>query len=367
MRFGAIGRATVVISCVALAAACSGSPAPSAPSPTGASAPAEALHAPEDVVFADDGSMYVSEYEGDDVVRIDTDGAVEVIAGSGSDGYAGDGGPAVEAELSAPGGILFDDAGGLVVADHHNGCIRTIDPSGIIGRTWGACGDVGFSGDGGPAVDAQMNDPIGIAVDRKGRLWIADEQNGRIRRIDPDGTITTIAGGGSMDPASAPPNTPGTRLALSNTSYVVVDPEGTVYFSDFLENLVMKIDRRGRVTRVAGTGEAGFAGDGGPATEAELNFPTGLALDAEGNLYISDADNNRVRTVDRAGIITTVAGTGAPGAAGDGGPATEAQLDAPAGLVFDPEGRLVIADQGNDLIRMVDRSGVITTIAGVAP
>jgi sugar lactone lactonase YvrE len=325
------------------------------------------LGAPEALAFDADGRLFVSEFTGNKVDVIDPDGGVAALAGTGASGYSGDGGPAIEAELSAPTGMVFDAAGNLFLADHHNGCIREVDAADIIDRLWGDCGTLGFEGDGGPALDAQLNDPIGIAIDGDGRLWIADELNGRVRRVNGDGSIETIAGGGTVKPANAKDGTAATKLRLSHPSYVAIDDSGNVYFSDFIENVVMRIDPSGGATRVAGTGTSGSGGDGGPATEAELNFPTGLALDGNGNLFISDAENHEIRMVDADGIITTVAGTGEAGYSGDGGPAVDAQLQAPAGLAFDPSGRLVIADQGNNLVRLVDEAGVITTIAGVAP
>jgi sugar lactone lactonase YvrE len=328
---------------------------------------AVALGAPEALAFDAGGNLYISEFEGNRVDVIDEHGEITAFAGTGAAGYSGDGGPAIDAALSAPTGMAFDPAGNLFLADHHNGCIREVDAADMIDRLWGDCGTPGFEGDGGPALDAQLNDPIGIAIDGDGRLWIADELNGRVRRVNVDGSIETVAGGGTVKPANAKDGTPATKLRLSHPSYVAIDGSGNVYFSDFIENVVMRIDASGEATRVAGIGTAGSEGDGGPATEAELNFPTGLALDGSGNLYISDAENHEIRTVDADGIITTVAGTGEAGYAGDGGPAVDAQLQAPAGLAFDPSGRLVIADQGNNLVRLVDDAGVITTIAGVAP
>lgn len=156
--------------------------------------------------------------------------------------------------------------------------------------------------------------------------------------MNADGSIETVAGGGTVKRANASDGTPATRLHLSHPSYLAIDDAGNVYFSDFLENVVMRIDASGGATRIAGTGRAGDGGDGGPATRAELSFPTGLAFDARGNLYISDSDNARIRMVNEARIITTVAGTGEGGYVGDGGPAVDAQLQAPAGLSVDPSG-----------------------------
>jgi trimeric autotransporter adhesin len=254
-----------------------------------------------------------------------------------------------------------------LIADHDNGCVRTVDAQGQIDPLIGMCGERGFSGDGGQATEATLDGPVGVVFDADGRIYVSDEQNGVIRRVNADGSIETVAGEGSIPAATAPDGTKAADLLLNHPSYLAIDADGRIYFSDFLDSVVMRIERSGRVTRIAGTGEAAFSGDGGPAIEAELDWPTGLALDGNGNLFISDANNHRIRMVDVEGTITTFIGTGEGGYSGDGGPAVEAQVQAPSGLAFDPAGRLVIADQGNDLVRIVDDAGVITTIAGVVP
>jgi hypothetical protein len=321
------------------------------------------LGQPEDVAFDVNGHLLVSEFSGNRVTRIVRLYA-RAVAGTGVAGYSGDGGPAVDARLNAPTGLFVERSGSLLLADHHNGCIRQVNPSGVIIAIVGRCGHQGFSGDGGPATAARLNDPIGITEDTAGNLYIADEQNARVRKVNSRGIITTIAGGGRRNVATVPDGILATKLKLSHPSYVVVDARGHVYFSDFLANVVTEIDRSGRIRHVAGTGKAGFSGDGGQATKAKLNFPTGLTLGRRHNLYISDAFNNRIRKVNRRGVITTVAGTGRPGDSGDGGPAVKARLNATAGLALDARGRLVIADQGNNLIRRVNNTGTITTIAG---
>jgi sugar lactone lactonase YvrE len=181
-------------------------------------------------------------------------------------------------------------------------------------------------------------------------------------RIERSGKVVVIAGG---DEASLQPGDggPATKAVLQHPSYLVLDAAGNVLFTDFLDNRIRKVDRHGVITTVGG-GSAGFSGGGGSATKAALNFPTGLAIDPDGNIYISDADNNRIRRIDGNGVITTVAGTGDGGFGGDGGPATEARLNAPSDLAFDGAGDLYIADQGNDRVRRVDTKGVITTVAG---
>jgi len=324
------------------------------------------LHAPEDVAFDRAGRLLVSEFSGNRVDRIVT-GRARAIAGTGVAGYSGDGGPAVDAKLDEPTGLFVEHSGDLLIADHRNGCIRDVGhTTHAIVRIVGRCSHEGYSGDGGPAIHAKLNDPIGIVEDMSGNLYIADEQNARVREVSSRGIITTIAGGGDRRVANAPDGTPATELRLSHPSYLALDRRGDLYLSDFLANVVIAVHPSGRITHVAGTGRAGFSGDGGPATRARLDFPTGLALDQRGRLLISDTFNNRIRRVDGDGVITTIAGTGKPGYAGDGGPAVNAQLNATAGLALDARGRVVIADQGNNAIRRIANDGIISTVAGRA-
>jgi len=345
---------------------------PSAIARAASRVPVVQLQQPEDVVFDAAGNLYVSEFDGHRVDRISAGGGATVVAGTGVAGYSGPGGLATDAQLNAPTGLAFTSSGDLVIADHHNHCIRSLAPAGSIVTIAGTCTKHGTQGDGGSATSAKLNDPIGIAYDGDGNLFIADEQNALVRRVGVDGTITTIAGGGTIPVAEAPDGTAATRVRLGHPSYVVVDQRGNVYFSDFCTNIVEEVDRLGRLTRIAGIGtkddpwcrNGGFSGDGGPATQAQLNFPTGLALDAQGRLFITDAFNNRIRMVDANGVITTVAGTGDADYSGDGGPATAASLNAPAGLELDRHGDLFIADQCNGVIRMVNQAGVISLVAG---
>ncbi len=326
-----------------------------------------ALGQPEDIAFGPKGDMYVSEFSGNRVDRIASDGTLTVVAGTGKTGAPFDGGVATAARLNAPTGMIAEPDGSLLIADHHHGCIRRVSPNGIITSVAGRCGNQGFSGDGGPATAARLDDPIGIAQDRFGNLYIADEQNARLRRVSPNGVITTVAGGGIVPVASAPDGTLGTDVALSHPSYLAIDPAGDVYMSDFWANVVIRVDPNDHILHVAGTGVLGFSGDGGAATSAQLDFPTGLALTSSGALYVDDSFNNRIRRVSPDGVITTVAGTGTAGFSGDGGPAVDAALNAPSGIALGPGGGLYIADQANNVVRVVTRDGTIRTVAGVAP
>ena len=219
-------------------------------------------------------------------------------------------------------------------------------------------------GDGGPATNAELNQPVGVAVDASGNLFIADSENNRIREVGTNGIITTLAGGGQNYPGDGGPATNG---ILANPSAVAVDGNGDVFVADTYHERVRKVGSNGIITTVAGNGLYGFLGDGNVGTNAELTYPYGLAVDAHGNLFIADENNERIRKVGTDGIITTVAGVGGyetTGYSGDNGPATSASLSSPHGVAVDPYGNLFIADSGNFRVREVGVNSIITTVAG---
>ena len=234
--------------------------------------------------------------------------------------FAGDGGPAVEALLDFPLGVALDAAGNLYIADSNNNRIRKVDPAGII-TTIARTDEEGFFGDGGPATEAHLRCPSGVATDSTGNLYIADPCNQRILRVDPSGTISTYAGTGEL--SFGGDGGPAVEAQLRFPPGVTVDAAGNLYIADFANHRIRKVGSSGTITTIAGTGERGFAGDGGSATEAQLRGPTGVATDGTGNLYIADPGNDRIRRVDSSGTISTVAGNGIPGFSGDGGPAVE--------------------------------------------
>jgi sugar lactone lactonase YvrE len=312
------------------------------------------LYNPNGVVVDSAGTLFIADVGNNRIRAVDTTATITTVAGTGADGFSGDGGAATSAQLSVgwvyPSGAAVDPAGELFIADVVNNRIRTVDTAGRITTVAGS-GFFGFSGDGGPATHAQLFYPSGVAVDPAGNLVVADVENHRIRRIDAAGTITTVAGTGAA--GFGGDGGPATSAQLTYPSGVAVDPAGDLFIGDTSNNRIRKVDTVGTITTVAGTGTFGFGGDGGPATSAQLGGPFGVAVDPAGNLFIADHDNNRIRKVDPAGTITTVAGTGAAGFSGDGGPATSAQLSAPSGVAVDPAGNLFIADAGNNRIRMV--------------
>jgi sugar lactone lactonase YvrE len=294
------------------------------------------------------------------ILRISKSGKITHFAGEpGFFRSEGDGCPAIYAHLDVPLGLAVDSADNLYITDHFSGRIRKVDQEGIITTVAGS-DDCCFVGDGGPATKAYLQEPVAVAVDDAGRIYIADRDNFRVRAVDTDGTITTLAGNGSTGPDRI--DGPATEAALGLPVGVAAGPEGVVYISDEPAHRVYKVGADGIMTTFAGTGNAGYSGDDGPATDAELNGPQGLTTDARGNVYIADAENHAIRVVDRKGTIRTVAGSGTAGFGGDGKSATRAQLNLPNAVAVDDSGAIYIADSDNDRVRRVDPAGKISTI-----
>ena len=275
---------------------------------------------------------------------------------------AGDGGPAIDASLEWPNGVAVDGQGKVFIADRHDSCVRMVDGNGIISTVFGV-GARMSSAEGGQAAEAGRCWPEAVAVDRWANLFIADGVNHRIHKVDKKGTTSSVAGRGRY--GFEGDGGLSTWAKLHKPRGIAVDGEGNLFVADTYNNRVRKVDRDGIITTVAGSGLSGFGGDGGPAAEAPLFWPIGLALDNEGNLYISDRGNNRIRRVDRDGIITTFAGNGEFEFRGDGGLATEAALRWPLGIAVDLQGNLFFADSYNRRVRMVDTKGVIVTVVGM--
>ncbi len=308
----------------------------------------------------DDGQLWVADRSNHAVRRIDlARGSIETVAGDGSPGFSGDGGPPALARLNLPQGIDVDDSGGVLVADTENHRVRRIGGGTI--DTLAGDGTVGFSGDGGPSRLAQLNRPSAVVADNYGGTVIADSGNSRLRQSSRDERIDTLAGTG----AGAFVNEGEAAAAdLNSPSGVATDGDGNLVVVDRANFRVLRIEGlQGRWTTLAGTGLRGLGGDGGPATQASLVSPRDVAIDSGGNIFLSDGDT--IRRIDAGtGMISRFAGTGAASFSGDGGPASLAGLDSPDGLALDGLGNLYVADSGNHRIRRVDGDGVISTVAG---
>jgi len=283
------------------------------------------------------------------------------VAGNGSSQFSGDGGTATNAGMYYPTGVAEDSAGEIYIADLNDSRIRMVNTNGII-MTVAGTNKLTFSGDGGPAKLAGLYAPYGICMDAWGNYFIADSGNNRIRKVDTNGIISTVAGTNTS--GFFGDGGPATNAALSNPHGVAVDAFDNLFIADYGNNRIRRVDTNGFITTVAGTNVSGYFGDGGAATNAWLARPQGVAVDAYGNVFIADSGNNRIRRLDTNGIITTVAGTNSSGYAGDGGPATKAHLSGPTGVTVDAFGYLFISDCLNYCVRQVDANGIITTVAG---
>src|SRR5438876_1134763 len=380
----------------------------------GALAPTQYFDRTEGITPDGAGGFYFSSSPENRVYRVAADGVLSLIAGTGTSGFSGDGGPAVSARLSYPGNLVVDGGGDLYIAAWGNDRIRKVNTDGIISTVAGDGGDIfggdggpatatsvlpvdifvdpggnlyladasyrvrkvngdgiittiacngtsGFTGDGGPATAASCA-PYRVARDSAGNLYVADGSSRRIRKVSAAGIITTVAGRGTGQ--SSGDGGPATLAELIQPLSVAVDPGGNVYIADGGSNRILKVNTTGIISTIAGNGKKGFNGDGGPATSASLYYPSGVAVDPAGNVYIADAGNLRIRKVDTAGTISTIAGNGKEGFSGDGGPAASAELTFPVGVAVDPAGNVYIADEGSNSIRKVNTSGIVSTIAG---
>ena len=327
----------------------------------GGPATSTAFDAPRGVAVDVAGNVYVADAGNNRIRRLSPGGIITTLAGTGVEGYSGDGGPAASALLDLPSAVAVDAIGNVYIAELDNQVIRKVSPNGIITTVAGS-GSYGFDGDGGPAIEASITNPFGVAVDAAGAFYIADSFNERIRKVSPGGIITTVAGSGirtgSIDGEGGDPaddlgdGGPATSASFFLPFGVTVDTAGNLYIADWINRRIRKVSPDGAITTVAGGGML-IPADGGPATSAGLGGPTGIVVDTAGNLYIADRGDDRIRRVGPDGIITTVAGIGIGGFSGDGGPATNASLNQPSSVAVDATGNLYIADQNNDRIRKV--------------
>jgi len=308
---------------------------------------------PQDLAFDGAGYLYIADARR--VRKIAGSGLISTVAGDGNFRLPGDGGLATAAHLTGPAGLALDASGNLYLTDGRR--VRKLSKAGLISTVAGT-ETGGTSADGGPATAASLSSPAGLASDASGNLWIADSSENRVRKVSAAGVINTVAGGGRS--SALEDGVPATSVSLISPKGVALDKDGNLYVADTGNHLVRKVTG-GLVFTVAGKRVRGRGGDGGPAISAQLDAPTGVCIDSQGNLYIADTDNHSIRKVTPLGVITTVAGGGF---GGDGGPATSARLASPSRLTIDSAGNLYIADTGNNRIRKVTLDGVISTIAG---
>jgi hypothetical protein len=312
---------------------------------------ADYVYATAGIATDQSGNVYFADPVNNIVFKL-SGTALSVVAGTGVEGYAGDGGPALNARLDSPTDVAFSPAGELYIADSNNSVIRKIDSAGNITTVVGNGADA-EAGDGGPATSASLTYPAGIAFDAAGNLYIADF-SGAIRKVNTSGIISTMSFN----------NIPGVFSGFGSPQLLRLGPDGSIYVPDNSLQQVLKFDSAGNVTLIAGGGSGGlYSGDGGPATSATLNSPSAVSFDTSGDIFIADEENHAIRKVNAAGIISTVAGNGSPGFGGDGGPATLALFNQPGGLAFNSSG-LFIADGTNERIRRIDSTGTISTVAG---
>ena len=293
--------------------------------------------------------------------KVNTAGIITTVAGNGNRGFSQDGTPAVNAAFSEPFAIAVDTAGNLYIAERSGRLVRRVGTDQILATVAGNR-EMAFAGDGGPAVRASLFEPQSLAVDSAGNVYVADTPAKRVRRVGGDGVITTFAGNGLGGYGGD--GHPATSATVSYPTGTAMDPGGVLYIADTYNHVIRKVGRDGVMSTLAGTGVYGYGGDGTLATKAQLARPAQLALDASGNLYVADSNNNRVRRIAPSGFISTIAGNGRADFCGDGGWPPRRASTSPAGVVVNRTGNVYIADSFNSLVRKVSADGRITTIAG---
>jgi uncharacterized protein (TIGR03437 family) len=359
----------------------------------GSAATSANLNQPSGVAVDSQGNIYIADTLNARIRKVSSSGTISTVAGNGLLSYSGDGGPATGAQLNGPLGIAADNSGNLFIADSQNGVVRTVKKGtiasvgsgtlviprgmatdvagsayvadaqdnrvrkiGIDGTvtTYAGNGTNGFAGDGGPAANAQLSSPAAVAVDAAGNLYIADLGNLRIRKVSANGNISTVAGNGVQGYSGD--GGPAINASLNMPLGVAVDPSGNLYIVDPVSQVIREVTLDGNINTIAGTGQPGFRGDGGPATAAQIAGPTGIAADPFGNIFFIDG-TTRIREINSAGTINTIAGNGSLGYSGDGGMANLAQLNSPAAVWADSAGNVYVADTGNNAIRLLQPVG----------
>jgi len=308
------------------------------------------VNSPIGIAVSADGSVYFMEQGNHRIRRVGPNGIIATVAGNGIPGFSGDGGPATQASFNYPHSIAVGPDGSLYIGDFLNHRIRRVSPNGIIATVAGN-GTKGFSGDGGAATSASLNAPVGIAVGADGSLYISDGENNRIRRVGPDGIIATVAGNGTRGYSGD--GGPATSASLNAPVGIAVSTAGNLYIADIGNHRIRRVGVDGIIATIAGNGAVGYSGDGGPAAQASFNYPYSIAVGADSSVYIADNGNNRVRRIGPDGIIATVAGNGTKGFSGDGGPAAQALVNAPPGVAVGVDGSWYVSDNQNHIIRRV--------------
>jgi uncharacterized protein (TIGR03437 family) len=351
----------------------------------GSAATSALLWGPANVIFDSSGNLYISDSDNDLIRKINSSGTISTFAGSCpatpcTGAFSGDGGAATSAGLNSPSGMTFDSSGNFYIADTDNYEIRKVTGATISTVAGENSLGAGFAGDLGAATSARLWNPSGVAVDSAGNIYIADAYNNVVRVVCQTqtpiactnnafiggvvwaaGDINTFAGNNATGASYTGDGGPATGASLNNPAAVLLDPAGDLYISDSGNNAIRKVNTSGIISTVAGNGIAGYAGDGGPALQAELSNPKGIALDSSGNLYIADTGNSAIRMLNTNGIITTIAGNGTPGSTGDSGLATSAQLYFPSGVAVHG-GNVYIADSQNNAIRLLTPAVLVPAI-----
>lgn len=298
-------------------------------------------------------------------VMLPASGIIQSIAGTGEKGYAGDGGAARQALLSEPFMCAFDAQGHLYIVEATNHCVRRMDKHTGVITTVAGTGALGYSGDGGPATQATMNQPYSLQVDTNGDIYIVDRLNAAIRKVEArTGVITTVAGTG--EPGSSGDGGPGTRAQLKEPNDCFLDGHGGLLIADVQDQRIRRLNlSTGIITTFAGSGDKARVGDGFPAATASIFGARAVCMDQHGNTYICEREGNGIRKVDARGIMSTYAGTGERGYSGDGGQALAATWGAPKAIRCDRQGNVIVVDTENHAIRRIDAlTGIVTTIAG---
>jgi DNA-binding beta-propeller fold protein YncE len=311
------------------------------------------LDNPYGVTRGPNRALYICEVDNHVIRRIALDGLITTVAGTGRRGYSGDGGPALQATLNEPYEVRFDKSGHMLWVEMKNHLVRRLDARTRTISTMAGTGQPGFSGDGGPATKAQLNQPHSIQLDAEGHLYICDIGNNRVRKVDArTGIISTFAGTGGKAPT--PDGAPIHDTPLNGPRAIDFDKNGDLWLALREGNAVYKFDRRAGVIRhVAGTGKQGFTGNGGPAKEATLSGPKGLNIGPNGNVYLTDTESHSIRMIDvRRGTLELIAGTGERGDGPDGD-ALQCRMNRPHGVFVDADGSIIVGDSEAHRVRVI--------------